>query len=133
RRDVARDLVDGVARRDELAARRCVDAVVARPLRRWTRDAEMDLAGAGVANHLDDLARGRSAHDRVVDDDDALATKDRLDRIQLQAHAEMANRLLRLDERAPHVVGADQPHLERDLPLAGVADRGGDSGVWNGD
>ena len=54
--DVARDLVDGVARRDELAARGRVDAVVARPLRRRARDAEVDLARAGVAHHLHDLA-----------------------------------------------------------------------------
>jgi hypothetical protein len=33
----------------------------------------MHFAGPGVAQHLHDLARRVAAHDRVVDDDDALA------------------------------------------------------------
>jgi len=33
----------------------------------------MDFARAGVAKHLDDLARRRTANDRVVDDDKALS------------------------------------------------------------
>ena len=33
----------------------------------------MDFLGAGAAHHLDDLDRGRAAHDAVVHQHDALA------------------------------------------------------------
>ena len=73
---------------------------------------QVHLAGAGVAHHLDDLARRRAAHDRVVDDDDALAAQHGLHGAQLQAHAEVTDALLRLDERAADVMRADEAHLE---------------------
>ena len=74
--DVARDLGDGVARGDELTPCRRVDPVVARPLRRWARDAEVHLARAGVADHLHDLPR-RSCRGRSESSahDDALAAQ----------------------------------------------------------
>jgi hypothetical protein len=37
--------------------------------------------GAGVADHLDDLAARGAAHDRVVDHDNALAFEEALDRV----------------------------------------------------
>src|SRR6266446_5460947 len=70
--DVTADLFDVVRRSDELAAIRGVDAVVAGARRRRRADPHVHLARAGVADHLHDLAAGRAAHDRVVDDDDAL-------------------------------------------------------------
>src|SRR5207253_2593766 len=114
--------VDGVAGGDELATRRRVDAVVAGPLGRRARDAEVDLACAGVTHHLDDLARGGATDDRVVDDDHALALEDGLDGVQLEANAEVPDRLLRLDEGAADVVRANEPHLEGDLAGARVTD-----------
>ena len=132
-RHVARDLVHRVARRDELAPRRRVDAVVAGPLGGRARDAKVHLARAGVAHHLDDLARRRPADDRVVDDHDALAAQHRLDGAQLQAHAEVTDALLRLDERAAHVVRPDEAHLERDAPRRRVADGGRDARVGHRD
>ena len=79
-------------------------------------DADVDLPRAGVADHPDDLAAGGAADDRVVDDHDALALEDRLVRVQLQPDAEVADRLLRLDERAPDVVAADEAQLEGRRP-----------------
>src|SRR5213592_3123595 len=54
--EVATDLVHLMARGDQLLARRRVDAVVARPLDRRRRDAHVDLARAGAAQHAHDLA-----------------------------------------------------------------------------
>ena len=50
-----------------------------------------------------------AAHDRVVDEHDALAFENAAHRVQLDAHAEVADRLLRLDEGAADVVVADEP------------------------
>ena len=86
----------------------------------------------GVAHHLDDLARRRAADDRVVDDDDALAAQHRLDGAELQAHAEVTDALLRLDERAADVVRPDEAHLERHVALRRVADGRGDARVRDG-
>src|SRR4051812_24271662 len=60
--EIAADLVDVMARADQLLARRRIDAVVARPLDRRRRDPDVDLLGAGAADHLHDLAAGRAAH-----------------------------------------------------------------------
>ena len=46
-------------------------------------------------------------------------------------HAEVADRLLRLDERAADVVIADQAHPHRDARRLGEADGGADAGVGN--
>src|SRR5262249_33864924 len=54
--EIAADLVDLVARGDELLARGRVDAVVARPLDRRRRDPHVDLAGPPAAEHAHDLA-----------------------------------------------------------------------------
>ena len=40
---------------------------------RRTGDAHMHLGGAGVPEHFDDLGRGGAAHNRTIDQDDALA------------------------------------------------------------
>ena len=50
-------------------------------------------------------------------------------RVELHLHAEVPDRLLRLDERPAHVVVADEAHPERDAGLLGVADRGAHAGV----
>src|SRR5919204_3047338 len=51
RAEIATDLVHLMARRDQLFARRRVDAVVAGPLDRRRRDAHVYLARAGAAQH----------------------------------------------------------------------------------
>src|SRR3546814_937924 len=57
---------------EQLVALRSVDAVEAVMGGRRARDPHMDLGGAGGTHHLDDLARCGAAHDRIVDQHDAL-------------------------------------------------------------
>src|SRR6267378_4871837 len=64
--EITADLVDVMARADQLLARGRVDAIVAGPLDRRRGDPHVDLAGAGVAQHAHDLAAGRAAHDGIV-------------------------------------------------------------------
>src|SRR5262245_41798185 len=111
--EIAADLLGAVTRADQLLACRRVDAVVAGPLDRRRRDPHVDLARAGALEHPDDLAARGPAHDRVVDDHDAPPLEHLPHGIELHLDAEMADPLLGLDERAPHVVVPDQAHLVR--------------------
>src|ERR1051325_7356184 len=52
---------------------RRIDSVIARTDRRWTTDAHVNLLRARLANHAHDLFRSRATHDRIVDQDHALA------------------------------------------------------------
>ncbi len=74
----------------------------------------MDLARSRLAEHADDLARGRPAHDRIVHEHDALALHDLAHRVQLHLDAEVADGLLGLDEGPADVVVADEAEGERD-------------------
>src|SRR5713226_164452 len=80
---VALDLVRFVAGADQLFPRGRVDSVVARPLDGRRGDAYVHLAGPSRADHLDDLAARRAAHDGVVHDDNALALQDLSIRVEL--------------------------------------------------
>ena len=93
---------------DHLLARRHVDPVVAGVADRRRGDAHVHLARARVAQHLHDLARGVAAHDRVVDDDEALARDDLGQRVELQPQAVLAQLLAGLDERARDVAVLDR-------------------------
>src|SRR6266403_4433481 len=64
----------------------------------------MHLAGAGVAHHADDLFRGGPAHQRIVDQDDALA---------FDRHAGM----LAVADRGGHA-GIRHRHHDVDLDMA---------------
>src|SRR3954451_6585736 len=55
-----------------------------------------------------------------------------LHRIELQAHAEVAHALLRLDESAAYVMIADQPKAEWNSALIGKANTGSHSRIGNG-
>ena len=77
----------------------------------------MHLLGAGVAHHLHDLHRGGAAHDRIVDQHDALAVDHGAVGAVLEAHAELADVLRRLDEGAPDIVVADDAELVGDAGL----------------
>src|SRR4051812_18485195 len=96
--DELANLLERVVGGNQLGAVRRVDAVEARGDRPRTRNAHVHLLRPGGADHLDDLPAGGAAHDRIVDEDDALAFEHAPDRVQLDAHAEMPDRLLRLDE-----------------------------------
>ena len=89
----------------------------------------MHLARARFAHHLHDLDAGGAAHDRIVDQHDALAVDDGAVGVVLQAHAEFADRLGRLDEGAPDVMVADDAELERQAAGRGEAERGGHAGI----
>src|SRR5262245_43590998 len=125
------DVLDGVARRDQLLAPRRVDPVVARPDRRGARDAEVDLLRARAAAHLDDLLARRPPHDRVVDEDDPLPLEDGPRGVELDADAEVADLLARLDEGAADVVVPDEPHVEGDARRPRVTERREHAGVRN--
>ena len=116
--EVLADLVEAALRRDQLVLARHVDAVVAGRDDRRRRDAQVHLARAAVAQHLHDLARRRAAHDRVVDDHEPLARDHVRERVELEPHAVVAQRLVGLDERAPDVAVLDQAVRERSVPMA---------------
>src|SRR4051812_34462783 len=89
----------------------------------------MHFAGTGIAHHADDLFRRGAAHQRVVDQDDALAFDRGAVRRMLHAHAEFAHALGRLDEGAADIVVTDDAELERHAGMLAVADRGGHPGI----
>jgi hypothetical protein len=88
--------------------------------------------GASLAHHADDLAAGGAAHDGIVHQHDALALEQVAHRVELELDAEIANRLRRLDKRAPDVVVADQRLAEGQAALIGVSDGGGHAGIRDG-
>ena len=106
-----------------------VDAVIVRMGDRRRGDAEMHLAGAGVAHHLHDLHRRGAAHDGVVDQHDALAGDHGAVGAVLQPHAELADLLGRLDEGAPDIVVADDAELVGNARRLGVTDRCRHAGI----
>ena len=114
--EVLGDLVDRPLVGDHLLARRHVDAVVAGVADRRRGDPQVDLLGAGVAQHPDDLAGRVAADDRVVDDDEPLARDDLRQRVELHPQAVLAQLLARLDEGAGHVAVLDQAVVLRDAP-----------------
>ena len=125
--DLARDFGFGAAGGDELALVRHVDPVDVRIAHRRARRGEVHLLRAGLARHLDDLARRRAANDRVVDEQHDLVPEFHADRIELLAHALPAQGLARHDERAPDVAVLDEalairePERVRELQRRGAA------------
>ena len=119
--------------RDQLLSPRGVDPVVTRVERRRRGDTHVDLGRAGALEQTDELLRRRPADDGVVHQDDPLASDDGPDGVQLHLDAEVTDRLLRLDERAPHVVVPHEPHAVRDAALLRVPERGEDAGVGDRD
>ena len=126
------DLVDGLAGGDQLVARGHVDAVEAGVLDGRRADAQVHLGGAGLVEHVDELAGGVAAHDRVVDHHQALALDDRADGVELHADAELAQVVVGLDEGAVHVAVLHEPFGVRDAALARVADGRRNAGVGHG-
>src|SRR5262249_18373602 len=86
---------------------------------------EMHLAGAGIAHHAHDLLGGGAAHQRVIDQDDALALDGDAVGGMLHAHADLAAALGRLDEGAADIVVADDAEFVRHARILAVAERGG--------
>src|SRR5664279_1698134 len=112
--DVFANLFDRLVGCDKLLLRGCIHSVVTRGDCRRTRDAHVHFLGAGVAHHSDDLPAGRATNYRIVDQHDSLTLDNMSHRIQLETYTEIADSLLRLDERAAHVVIANQSELNGD-------------------
>ena len=68
----------------------------------------MDLLRTRVLEHRDDLPRRVAPHDRVVDDDHALAGHDLGQRVELHPQPVLAQLLAGLDEGTRHVAVLDQ-------------------------
>src|SRR3954470_22225714 len=75
------DLVDGHAVGDELGASGEVDTEEAGPLHGGRGNPDVDFRRARLAEHPHERPLGIAAHDRVVDDDQALALDDFLQRV----------------------------------------------------
>ena len=84
----------------------------------------MHLDRAGLAQHPDQRALGVAAHDGIVHHDQALAADDVAQRVELEADAQLPDRLGRLDEGAPDVGVFHQALAVRDARAFGVTDRG---------
>src|SRR5699024_5198765 len=92
-------------------------------------DPQVDLAGPGVPDQLDEPGAGGAPDDGVVHHDDPLAL-DRLPQgVELQPHAALPLVLAGLDEGPADVAVFDEPHAVGDAGATGVADGGGDAGV----
>src|SRR5690349_9215051 len=92
----------------------------------------MHLARSGAAYHAYDFAARGSAHDRIVNKHDALAFEQMADGIELQLHAEVANRLRRLNERAADIVIPDKSLPVRNARFGSKADSGRHTRVGHG-
>src|ERR1700736_4718278 len=114
---------------EELVTLRRGDPVKTRMARRRARDPHVDLLRSGAPDHLHDLYRSGAAHDRVVDEDHALAGKIGPARIVLQTDAEVADLVGRLDESPADIVIADDPQLEGQTRFLGIADRSRHPGI----
>ena len=80
-------------------------------------------AAPRVEEHRDELLHRVAAHDRVVDDHDALA-RDLVERVELEPDPLPPQLLVGLDERAADVAVLDQPFLVGDPGRLREADRG---------
>ena len=106
--DVLADLVDRLVGADKLRLHVGIDAIEARPDDLGRVDADVNLLGASVAQHLDELHHGGAAHDGVIDNNEALAGDVVLERIELHAHAHGTQLLRGLDKRAANVAVLDK-------------------------
>ena len=127
------DLLDRALVGDHLLAGRHVDPVVAGVADRRRRDPQVDLLGAGVAQDADDLPGRVAAHDRVVDDDDALPGDDLRQRVELEPQPPLAQLLAGLDEGPRDVAVLDQAVVAGQPRGAREAARGRVARVGNGD
>ena len=84
----------------------------------------MHLDRARLEQELHELARGRPADDRVVDDHHPPAVECRAQRVELELDAALAEALVGLDERPADVAVLDEPLAVRDAAPLGISDRG---------
>ncbi len=89
----------------------------------------MHLGGAGIKDHVLDLAACGAAHDRIVYQNDAFALDQSAVHIELEAYAHVADLLGRFDEGPAHILVADDPHGIGNARLLGIADGGGGAAI----
>src|SRR5579859_2393896 len=121
---VAAHLLDGTARCDELLGRADVDAHEARKAHGRARDPHVDLLRPRCPQPVDDATGRGAADDGVVDGDQTLAPDGARQRVELQHHARLAQRLVGLDERAVDVAAFHQRLAIWDAGGFGVSDCG---------
>src|SRR3954471_2496643 len=92
-------------------------------------DPHVHLTRAMAAQQIDDRTARRSAHDRIVDHDDALAAEHVWHGVVLQRDAVLAQLIRRLDERAPDVPVLYETFVEWQPAAPRVPDRRGDRTV----
>ena len=85
----------------------------------------MHLGGPGLAQHLGELLLGGAPHDRVVDDDDALARHVLSERVELHPHGPRPELLAGSDEAAADVAVLHHALAVGDPAPPGEALRGG--------
>ena len=107
---------------DEILTSRHVDTHVAGVGDRRAGHPDMDLAGAGIPQHLHEGARGRAPHDRIVDHDHALAGEVVGERVELHPDFRLAKLLGGLDERAPDIAVLGESLGVRDARFLGESD-----------
>ena len=95
---------------EKLFALWCVNAVKTGPCCRGGCDAEVDLGGAGIEDHLLDLSAGRPAHNAVIDKDHAFALNERAVDVELEAHTHISDAFRGFDKGPAHVLIADDAH-----------------------
>ena len=93
----------------------------------------MNFASAGRADHSNDLAAGRPAHDGIIHENHPVSVDDAANRVELHLDAEMPNRLLRLNEGSPYVVIPDESHSHGNSGCIGKPHCGAHAGVGNRD
>ena len=127
------NLFDGSAVGNQLRRGRHVDAVHVRIAHRRRRRRKIDLAGARLARQLDDLLRGRAAHDRIVDQQHVLAAKLEVDGVQLATHRLRALCLARHDKGAADIAILDKAFAILDAEMIGDLQRRGAARIGNRD
>ncbi|MNI63684.1 hypothetical protein D3C73_1190720 [compost metagenome] len=91
----------------------------------------MHCCGTGFTEHPNDGALRVATDDRVINYNNALATDDGFQSVELEPDTQLAQRLRRLDERAAHVRVLDEAVCERDAGLLCVSNRRGGTGLGN--
>src|SRR5262249_36112105 len=89
-------------RGDELPLCGGVDTVVAGTDNRRRRNSHVNLLSPHGANNVDDLPAGSAAHNRIVDQNDALVSQDFSHRVEFDLDPEVTDRLFGLDEGSTH-------------------------------
>src|SRR5699024_77068 len=87
------DFIGRQSIRNQLGARREIDAVKTRPLDRWARDAHMHLSGTGLAEHAHQGTLGVTPDDRIVHDYQSLTLDDITQRVEFQANTQLTDSL----------------------------------------